>query len=98
MRRIGVVARLFLLLAVVATWSGAGGVTDASAQTGAASLFIRQFGDEAVTTLQSTGLSLEEREARFQRILRNGFDLPSSAASCSAATGSKSMPSSRATT
>ena len=76
MRCIGVVARLFLLLAVVATWSGAGGVTDASAQTGAASLFIRQFGDEAVTTLQSTGLSLEEREARFQRILRNGFDLP----------------------
>ncbi len=73
---VAVVARLFLLLAVVATWSGAGGVTDATAQTGEASLFVRQLGDEAITTLRSPGLSLEAREARFHRILRNGFDLP----------------------
>ncbi len=70
------VARLFLLLAVVATWSGAGGVTSATAQTGVASLFVRQLGDEAITTLQSPGLSLEEREVRVHRILRDGFDLP----------------------
>ncbi len=73
---VAAVARLFLLLVVVATWSGAYGVTDATAQTGEASLFIRQFGDEAIATLQSPGLSLEERETRFHGILRNGFDLP----------------------
>ncbi len=73
---VGVVARLFLLLVVVATWSDAYGVTDATAQTGEASLFVRQLGGEAIATLQSPGLSLEERETRFHRILRNGFDLP----------------------
>ena len=74
--RVGVVARLFALLVVVATWSGAGGVADAAAQTGEASRFVRQLGGEAIATLQSSGLTLEEREARFHTILRDGFDLP----------------------
>ena len=67
--------RLILTLAVVAM-TGVASAAFATAQTGEASQFIRQLGDQAITTLQTPGITLEEREARFRGILRNGFDLP----------------------
>ena len=42
---------------------------------GTASQFIRTLGDEAIATLRAPGLPLEEREARFRRLLASGFDM-----------------------
>ena len=70
-----IIRRLILSLALVAM-TGLASVAFATAQTGEASQFIRQLGDDAISTLQSPGITLEEREARFRGILRAGFDVP----------------------
>ncbi len=67
--------RLILTLALFAM-TGVASVAYATAQTGNASQFIHQLGNQAITTLQTPGITLEEREARFRGILRQGFDLP----------------------
>ncbi len=67
--------RLILTLALFAM-TGVASAAYATAQTGTASQFIHQLGNQAITTLQTPGITLEEREARFRGILRQGFDLP----------------------
>ncbi len=67
--------RLILTLALFAM-TGVASAAYATAQTGKASQFIHQLGNQAITTLQTPGITLEEREARFRGILRQGFDLP----------------------
>ncbi len=67
--------RLILSLALFAM-TGVASAAYATAQTGTASQFIHQLGNQAITTLQTPGITLEEREARFRGILRQGFDLP----------------------
>jgi len=37
--------------------------------------FIRSLADQAVQTLQMTGLTLEQRETRFRSLLTQGFDM-----------------------
>ena len=66
--------RLILTLALVAM-TGVASAAYATAQPGNASQFIHQLGNQAITTLQTPGITLEEREARFRGILRQGFDL-----------------------
>ena len=68
-------ARRILLTAIVVLWIGAGGFAEAAMQPGAASLFIRQLGDQAIAALRAPGASLEAREARFRKLLSEGFDL-----------------------
>ncbi len=67
--------RLILTLALVAM-TGVASVAYAMAQAGSASQFIHQLGNQAIATLQTPGITLEEREARFRGILRQGFDVP----------------------
>jgi phospholipid transport system substrate-binding protein len=52
------------------------GAARAEAQPGAASQFIRTLGDEAIRTLRTPGIALEERESRFRQLLAQGFDMP----------------------
>jgi phospholipid transport system substrate-binding protein len=42
---------------------------------GVASQHIRRLGDEAIATLRASGLALEAREARFRKLLSEGFDM-----------------------
>ena len=52
------------------------GVAQAQApQPGAASQFVKALGDEAIVTLRSSDLPLEQREARFRALLARGFDM-----------------------
>jgi phospholipid transport system substrate-binding protein len=67
--------RLILTLALVAM-TGVASAAYATAQTGSASQFIHRLGNQAITTLRAPGITLEEREARFRGILRQGFDVP----------------------
>ncbi len=55
--------------------TGVGGLAFATAAAGGASEFIRELGKRAIATLQSPGKSLEEREAHFRGLLREGFDV-----------------------
>ncbi len=68
-------SRRILLTAIVVLWIGAGGFAEAAIQPGAASLFIRQLGDQAIAALRAPGASLEAREAQFRKLLSEGFDL-----------------------
>ena len=68
-------SRRILLTAIVVLWIGAGGFAEAAMQPGAASLFIRQLGDQAIAALRAPGASLEAREAQFRKLLSEGFDL-----------------------
>ena len=43
--------------------------------SGTSSQFIKQLGDEAIATLRTSGLPLEQREARFRALLARGFDM-----------------------
>ncbi len=70
-----IIRRLILTLALVAM-TGLASVAYASAQVGSASQFIHRLGNQAIATLQTPGITLEEREARFRGILRQGFDVP----------------------
>ncbi len=67
--------RLILILALVAM-TGVAGAAHATVQAGSASQFIHQLGSQAIATLRTPGITLEEREARFRGILRQGFDVP----------------------
>ena len=40
-----------------------------------AARFIHQFGNRAIETLRMSGLTLDQREARFRGLLSEGFDL-----------------------
>lgn len=57
------------------TVSAAGGLAFANVLAGGASEFIRELGNRAIATLQTPGMSLEEREAHFRGLLREGFDV-----------------------
>ena len=41
----------------------------------AAARFIAALADQAIAVLRTPGISLEQREARFRQLLRDGFDL-----------------------
>ncbi len=57
------------------TVSAAGGLAFANVLAGGASEFIRELGNRAIATLQTPGMNLEEREAHFRGLLREGFDV-----------------------
>jgi phospholipid transport system substrate-binding protein len=42
---------------------------------GVASQHIRRLGDDAIATLRAPGLALDAREARFRKLLSEGFDM-----------------------
>ncbi len=67
--------RLILILALVAM-TGIASAAHATVPAGSASQFIHQLGSQAIATLQTPGITLGEREARFRGILRQGFDVP----------------------
>ena len=63
----------FAIVWVVATLTTA---PSSSASTGtSASDFIRDLGDKAIEVLRTSESSLEEREARFRTLLKDGFDI-----------------------
>jgi phospholipid transport system substrate-binding protein len=52
------------------------GVTgSARATVNDAALFINQLGNQAITALRATDLTLSQREAKFRSLLSQGFDL-----------------------
>ncbi len=57
------------------TVSAAGGLAFANVLAGGASEFIRELGNRAIATSQTPGMSLEEREAHFRGLLREGLDV-----------------------
>ena len=65
----------FLLLVPVVALIGGGAIVQAAAESGGASRFIRDMGDQAIQVLQTPDLTLEQREGRFRAILRQGFDV-----------------------
>ncbi len=67
-------ARILRSIVFVAV-TGVGGLAIATAAAGGASDFIREIGNRAVATLQTPGMSIEEREAHFRGLLREGFDV-----------------------
>ena len=70
------ILRPIVLAAVFfATVTAGGGLAVANVVGGGASEFIRELGNRAVATLQTPGMSLEEREAHFRGLLREGFDV-----------------------
>ena len=52
-----------------------GGLVFANVLAGGASEFIRELGNRAIATSQTPSMSLEEREAHFRGLLREGFDV-----------------------
>ena len=52
-----------------------GGLAFANVLAGGASEFIRELGNRAIATSKTPGMSLEEREAHFRGLLREGFDV-----------------------
>ena len=73
---VGMINRRLILIMALVAMTGVASVAYATAQAGSASQFIHQLGNQAITTLQTPGITLEEREARFRGILRQGFDVP----------------------
>jgi len=68
------IRRIFMLVLVGAMF-GASAIAQAAAESGGASRFIRDLGDQAIQVLQTPGLTLEQREVRFRDILRQGFNV-----------------------
>jgi hypothetical protein len=66
--------RRFLLCALVAATIGSVGAAAAVAPD-AAQQFVLALGNQALTTLRTPGLSLEQREASFRVLLRQNFDV-----------------------
>jgi phospholipid transport system substrate-binding protein len=62
------------LLAVVVL-VGAAQAATAAIQPKVAEVFIKTLADQAVATLADNTISVEEREARFRKLLKNGFDM-----------------------
>lgn len=48
----------------------------AHAQADSASAFIRNLGDQAITTLRDQSITMEQREAKLRKILHDRFDIP----------------------
>ena len=63
------------MFVLVGAMFGAGTIAQAEAESGGASRFIRDLGDQAIQVLQTQDLTLEQREDRFRDILRQGFNL-----------------------
>ncbi len=63
------------MLVLVVAMFGANAIVQAAAESGGASRFIRDLGDQAIQVLQTPGLTLEQREGRFRDILRQGFNV-----------------------
>jgi phospholipid transport system substrate-binding protein len=67
--------RLAPLLIVLAALFAPGAAAAQQPGEGVASTFIKSLGDEAIRTLRASGLPLDQREARFRRLLAQGFDM-----------------------
>ena len=67
--------RRFPLLVLIVASIGLGAIVQAAAESGGASRFIRDLGDQAIQVLQTPNLTLEQREGRFREILRQGFNV-----------------------
>lgn len=65
--------RRLIALVVFVTVLGTAGTARAAAND--AALFINQLGNQAIDTLRATNLTLDQREARFRRLLSQSFDL-----------------------
>ncbi len=70
-------ARRLIVMVIVAAmigvaWSATG---TARATVNGAAQFINQLGNQAISTLRATDLTLDQREARFRSLLSQGFDL-----------------------
>jgi len=61
------------LFALAALWLGPGLTAAAAIEAGQARTFIQSLGDEAITTLTRSELTANAREAKFRRLLRQGF-------------------------
>ena len=61
-----------LAMLAVATWPGA---TLAETPPDGARKFVKWLADQAIRILRAPGATLEQREAIFRRLLRQGFDL-----------------------
>jgi phospholipid transport system substrate-binding protein len=64
--------RVLAMVLVIAGFALGG---QANAATGSPAAFVETLGDRALTMLRDETLTLEQREARFRTILREGFDL-----------------------
>jgi len=77
LRRISMRSRIRILpLFAVAVVVFCAVIARAESQPGAASQFIHTLGDDAIRTLRTPGIALEERESRFRKLLSQGFDMP----------------------
>lgn len=65
--------RRLLIMVIVAALLGVTG--SARATVNDAALFINQLGNQAITALRATDLTLSQREAKFRSLLSQGFDL-----------------------
>ena len=59
---------------LLVAWHGASAAADMT--EGEATAFIQQLGEQSITVLRASGLTLEQRETRLRALLRNGFDFP----------------------
>lgn len=89
----GYFLRSFLLPLLFAGVLGAS--QTASATTDDAARLVHQLGNQTIATLQTPGLTAEQRETRFRYLLTQASTLPSSAASPGANTGARRPPNSR---
>lgn len=64
-----------LIAAFAAVLLMAGDISPAPAAAGEAGAFIKDMGQEAITSLTGNGISQNEREARFRKILKRAFDM-----------------------
>lgn len=58
-----------MLIAVIGATGAAGATVNDAAY------FINQLGNQAISTLRATDLTLDQRESRFRSLLSEGFDL-----------------------
>lgn len=66
------IVMVFVAAVISVTWSVAG---TARATVNDAAQFINQLGNQAISTLRASNLTLDQREARFRSLLSQGFDL-----------------------
>ena len=67
---------LALALASLAVHTAPPARADGTTDTSGAAQFLQWLGDQAITTLRSPNMSLEQREAVFRQLLAQGFDIP----------------------
>lgn len=65
--------RRLLIMVIVAAVVGVTGIARATVND--AANFINQLGNQAISTLRATDLTLSQREAQFRKLLSRGFDL-----------------------